>query len=428
MPRTRIIAFGLTGIVVLAAILVLTGVLPGLKSRPPPPFTLTLWGPRNETEVWQAIGRAYREELASATIEYVWKDGETYEAELLDALAAGRGPDIFLIGDAALGRYRDKIVALAEGEFGYRSSGLRRIFADGVTDAIADSDGALAGTPLFLDTLALFYNRDHLNAANIPNPPETWEELAQQASTLTRLSSVGGIQRSGAALGTTSNIAHAAEIVAALVYQSGSSIVDPQSQRSALGKPAETALTFYASFSNPSKKSYSWNAFFPSSLAAFAAGETSLVIGYAADVPTVAAQNPQLNFDTAPLPRLTEAASPVSVGRFDVAVVSRTVKEREQAWRFLLWLQSKDAQKIYADAAGLPSARRDLVGVKPVRSYLQPFYDQVLSARTLPIAPGGSLPRILDAMIDGVATRRFSVEEAVARASRELDDALRTPL
>lgn len=422
MNRVQLLIFGTIGLLVVIALALATGVIPGLKEQAPAPFTLTVWGPRNDPELWQTIAQAYRQEaVESATIEYARKDPGTYEAELVNALAAGRGPDIFLATDAMLERHRDKISPLAEGALGYRRQDLRRAFADGVVGALLTDDGSLLGTPLSLDTLALFYNRDRFNAANLPQPPETWEALTDQVRTLTRLSAVGGIQRSGAALGTAANVDHAGDILAALIYQSGGTFIDPGG-RSDIDNPLTLkALAFYTSFAEPTKNAYSWNAFFQPSLRAFAAGETAMAVGYAADVPIVAAANPQLNFDTAPFPQPSAADTPVTLGRLGLAVVSRTSGEQEQTWRFLLWLQGRDTQKVYADAVGLPSARRDLVSSKPPRSYLQPFYDQVLTAKTLPPALAGSLGRILGDMIGGVATRRFSAEQAANRASVEIN-------
>lgn len=422
MNRVQIIIFGAIGAITLVALLLVTGVLPGFKERAPDPFTLTVWGFRDAREIWEPIAMTYRDKVEpSATIGYVKKNPATYDIELLDALAAGRGPDIFLLTDVMLVNYQDKTISLPDGSPGYEKKSFKNLFADGVVSAITDASNALAGTPLSFDVLALFYNRDHLNAANIPTPPQTWEELVEQLPALTKLSTVGGIQRSGIALGTSVNVDHAADILSALIYQSGGTFVDSSGQHGEINSPAViSSLVFYTSFANPAKKTYSWNSFFDSSLRSFANGDTSIAIGYAADAQAIAARNPQLNFDVAPLPRPIRAKTPATLGRLDVAVVSRTSREREQAWRFLLWLQSRDIQKTYIDTVGLPPARRDLTRSKPPREYLTPFYDQVLLARTLPLAIGGSLERILGDMIDAVADRRFSIDQAVARATEQI--------
>ncbi len=426
MSRPQLIIFGAIGVIVLIALLTITGVLPGFKERPPDPFTLIIWGPEDEPALWETIGQTYNEEMAqSATIEYVKKDPKTYELELLNALAAGRGPDVFFLEDTTLKSYRDKISPLPEGSLGYQKKDIKNAFADGAANVITDDSGALLATPLSLDTLALFYNKDYLNAANIPAPPQTWEELMDQVRMLTKLSAVGGIQRSAIALGTAANIAHAADIFAALIYQSGGTFVDPTGERSAINGPAAiSALAFYTSFSDSTRKTYTWNAFFEPSLQAFAKGDTAMAIGYAADVPGVAAENPQLNFDVAPLPQAKGIKTPTTLGRMRLLAIPRTSANKEQAWRFLLWLQSKDIQKTYADAVGLPSARRDLVAAKAPREYLLTFYDQVLSAKTLPVPLGSSLSGVLSDMIDAVSARRLGLEQVIDRAENEIKQLL----
>lgn len=426
MSRPQFIIFGVIGVIVLIAVLLITGVLPGLKERAPEPFTLTIWGSGDEPELWQTIGQTYHEEAApSATIEYVKKNPQTYEIELLNALAAGRGPDVIFLEDTTLRNYQDKISALPEGSLDYQKKDIKNAFVDGAVNIITDGSGALLATPLSFDTLALFYNRDYLNAANIPLPPATWEELTDQVRILTKLSPVGGIQRSAIALGTGTNVDHAADILAALIYQAGGTFTDPAATQGTLdGPPTVSALSFYTSFANSTKKTYTWNAFFERSLGAFANGDTAMAIGYAKDVPTVASANPQLNFDVAPLPHPTETKTSAAFGRMRLLGVSRTSSQKEQAWRLLLWLQSKSIQKTYADATGLPSARRDLIDSKPPREYLIPFYDQVLRAKTLPAPLGASLERILGDMIDAVVNRRLNVEQAVGRARTEINSVL----
>ncbi len=423
MNRPQFIIFGAIGVITLVAILLTTGIVPGLKERPPELFTLSIWGSEDEPELWQTIGQTYHEEVSpSATVEYIKKDPQTYETELLNALAAGRGPDVFLLEDTTLKNYQDKIYPLPDGSLDYQERDLKNVFADGALNAITDDSGALLATPLSLDTLALFYNRDYLNAANIPLPPATWEELVDQARILTKLSSVGGIQRSAIALGTATNVEHAADILAALIYQSGGAFISPAGTESALDGPtAVSALSFYTAFANSTRKTYTWNAFFESSLRAFARGDTAMAIGYAADIAALATENPQLNFDVAPLPQSRDAKTPVTLGRIRLLAIPRTSGNKEQAWRFLLWLQSKEIQKTYTDAVGLPSARRDLIRSKPPQEYLATFYDQVLSAKTLPIALGDSLSSILRDTIESVTNRRFSVDAAISRAVAEIN-------
>lgn len=426
--KAQLIIFGSTGFIVVLALLIITGVLPGFKPREPSPFTLLIWGFEDPPEIWQAIANDYSENaVRSATVEYVKKNRETYESELINALASGQGPDIFILKDSWLEKHKDKIAPLPDGELGYRKQDLKTAFADGLAAAIVGEKNELLGVPLAFDTLALFYNRDLFNSANIPSPPEAWDDIADQSKRLTKLSEVGGIRRSGVALGTAANMEHASDILLALIYQSGGNVLDPESKKSAIKNPAtESSLAFYTAFADSTKKTYSWNSFFDDSLAAFAKGETAMAFGYSRDVLKIIALNPHLNFDAAPLPQPKNLKNRVTVGRFDLLAVSRISEERTNAWNFLLWLKNKDAEKIYIDAAGLPPARRDLVASKPPRDYLIPFYNQVLPARAIPIRGGDSLLQIINDMIDSTANRKFTVQQSIERAEARIDDLINT--
>ena len=429
MSRFQLIVYGAIGVIVLGLLLVLTGVIPGLRNRGPAPFTLTVWGIGDDALVWQRLGDTYQKTvLEAATIRYVRKNPASYEAELVNALASGQSPDIFVLEDAWLEKHRDKIKPLPSGTAGYLRETIKATFPDSISSAIVTDKGELLGTPLVFDTLALFYNRDYLNSANFPNPPQTWGELLEQLKILTTYTEGGTIKRSGIALGTASNVQNAADILLLLMYQSGGRAIETAKRESAIQSPAtESALTFYTSFSNPIARTYSWNGAFPLSLEAFAKGDAAMVIGYARDAKRIQALNPQLNFDIAPIPQLdaAEDANRVNYGRFSIFAVSRLSKNVEESWKFLVWLQGREPQKTYSDAVELPPARRELAVSQPPREQLVPFYRQILSARILPAAGGGRLTGIINAMIGAAVNRQLTVSQAISRADQEFNELLR---
>lgn len=428
MKKAQLLIFGVIALAVLIALGLLTGIIPGIRETGPQAqsFTLEIWGAGDPPELWQEITSAYQQKAArGATIKFQAKDPERYETELVNALASGTGPDIFFLPDEWIEKHGDKIRPLTDNTLGYQQKNLNAVFADGLVRAMAGPTGELLGVPLAFDTLALFYNRDYFNSANIPQPPDTWEALVENVKQLTRYTEVGAIRRSGVALGRATNVEHAADILSVLLYQNGATMIDEARRVSTLsqGRTREI-IAFLTAFTDPTKKTYSWNAGFGNSLEAFSRGETAMVFGYARDVKRIAVLNPQLNFAAAALPQPAGAEVQVHYGRFSLLTVSRLSKNAEQAWRFLLWLQSKDIQKTYGDTLGLPPARRDLAKSKAPREYLVTFYDQVLSARTLPILGNGWLPPILDDMIESVANRRFSIDQAVSRAASEINTRL----
>ena len=78
MNKAQLIIFGSIGAIVVLALAVILGVLPGLKERPVRNFSLEIWGTEDSREIWDAIINRFREEVAKgAEIKYVKKAPRT---------------------------------------------------------------------------------------------------------------------------------------------------------------------------------------------------------------------------------------------------------------------------------------------------------------------------------------------------------------
>lgn len=295
MNRVQLIIFGVIGVIIFIALLIVMGVIPGIRPRPPEEVTLVVWGFEDE-DLWREIANRYREELEYVTISYQQKSPESYEAELLNALASGKGPDIFALKNTEISGHRDKISPLPQNALSYRVRDFKNSFFDAAALDLVTQEGDIIGLPLAVDTLALFYNRDFFNSANVASPPRTWSELVDAVGRLTLYNEAGIITRSGAAIGTAANVEYAVDILAGLMMQSGVDLVDRETRVSKLAGdgfgagaegPAGSALNFYTSFADSVRRSYTWSSFFPNSLSAFAQGRTAMAFGYAVDVPSV---------------------------------------------------------------------------------------------------------------------------------------------
>ena len=99
------------GFVALIAVLVFSGVLPGYKnqgSQKGPVVSVALWGtlPRGQiNEIISAINR----ENKSYKIEYIEIPPSSYENEVVNALASGKGPDFWIISQDMILKNKDKI-------------------------------------------------------------------------------------------------------------------------------------------------------------------------------------------------------------------------------------------------------------------------------------------------------------------------------
>ncbi|MDP3740903.1 MAG: extracellular solute-binding protein, partial [bacterium] len=221
-----------------------------------PRVELTWWKPFAELNEIQPILEEFRKAYPNVQINFVGKNVDTYEDELIDALASGTGPDIFSIHNDWLPKHKDKMAPAPAKTLGLRE--YLESFVEVVSSDLTSEDQIYA-VPLSVDVLALYYNKDILAGSGIVRPPATWEELVNMTPKLTRQDKFGNFERSAIALGTSDNINRAPDILGLLMLQNGVVLYSPdrkfatfdQTLRDEAGNqynPAETALEFYTQF------------------------------------------------------------------------------------------------------------------------------------------------------------------------------------
>ena len=106
-----------------------------------------------------------------------------YPQQVAAALAAGQGPDVVQLFYGWLPTWQraGNVVPLPEEHFDYAA--LDEEFAPLVQ--AAKIDGVWYGLPTAVRSLALFYNLDKLQAAGFDGPPATWDEFVEMAKALT---------------------------------------------------------------------------------------------------------------------------------------------------------------------------------------------------------------------------------------------------
>lgn len=401
---------------VVLAVLLVTGAISPFEEEPIS-GSLVVWDVAGREELDEFFS-LIRGQYPSIDISYETKNPSTYERELIDALAAGVGPDIFTLPSEKFSLHKNKIAPLR----GSSAEALVELYPDAAKILVDDSRGIL-GIPWYLDSLALFYNSDHLNAANIPIPPATWEGVAEAVKKLTRVSPIGTIQRAGIALGLVDNVEHGTDIISALLIQAGHKIYDPKTGEITLGQDAGTSaaspVRFYADFADPKSAYYTWNSLMPNSKDAFAAERVSLYIGYAADIPRILEANAHLNFGVSFLPQLVPGERR-SHARFEFFAVSRTSKNQELAWSVLSLFMDQASANELRSRTNLPPAHRQLSTAEPPHKSLAPFYSQILAARSWEIPDYGAVRAIFSEMVLAVL-RGDAPQSAVGAADQKLE-------
>lgn len=430
MTRSQIIFFSAIGGVIVLIALLFIGILPGRRSvgPPPKPVTLTFWGVFDTAKTYAPLIQSYQKSYPHITIVYVEKPAAIYENDLLQALARGEGPDIFMMHSRWLGRWQDKIAPAPETY--YTPQTFDQAFADvASTDLVRD--GNVWALPFSIDTLALFYNRDLFNNARIVEPPKTWEDFSDAVRTLTRRDTAGNITLAGAALGAAGNVNRAADILTLLMLQSGSTVTDPKTGRSALQDsvvfrgekifPGKRALEFLTDFANPARPVYTWNRRQHNSIDAFIEGKTAMMLNYAYQIPTIKERAPQLRFAVAPAPQAKTRDLDVTFANYWAYAVNKTSPNAGTAWHFLASSAQKDALKTYLAATGRASARRDLLPEQFSDPLVGPFANQVLVARSYWAVDNFVVEKSFEDMIESVVKGDKTMDRAIQEAAQKIN-------
>lgn len=393
-------------------------------------ITLEFWGTYDNYNVYEALIEAYQKENKNITIKYVQKSFADYEKELLNALAAGKGPDIFSVHQTWLPKYGDKISPMPQTKEFITPKVFQDTFVDVVYQDFVDND-KIYGIPFYVDTLALYYNKDFFNSAGIPSPPTNWDEFLDDVELLTKKDQWGNIERSGIAMGTAQNINRSTDILTLLMLQTGAQMVDSSHSRATFNQtsyleggafnPGRDALRFYTDFSNPTKRVYCWNRETPYSIDAFYEGKTAMMINYSYNIITIRAKSPYLNFGVAPIPQIKDRKFDVNYANYWAQTVSKGSKNPAEAWKFLLYLVRQDNLKKYLEKAKRPTSRRDLVEWQKSDPDLGIFANSALSARSWYQVDSQAIEQIFADMIESIVLGAATLDQAINKAADQVN-------
>ena len=306
----------------------------------------------------------------------------------------------------------------------------RDIFVDVAFQDFVDEDGIYA-IPFYVDTLALYYNKDFFNSAAIPMPPATWDEFLNDVEKLTKRDKWGNIERAGIAMGTAENINRSTDILSLLMLQTGAEMTDEAHTKAAFNqvtylegqsfRPGTDALRFYTDFSNPTKRIYSWNRQMPYSIDAFYQGKAATMINYSHRINTIKSRSPYLNFGIASVPQIKDRKFDVNYANYWGQAVSKKSRYPEAAWKLILYLARKENVKMYLQAAKRPTSRRDLIQWQKDATNLDVFASQALSAKSWYQADSSAIERIFADMIESVVLGAATVEQAINKTADQVN-------
>ncbi len=433
--RNRVIAAVFVGVILAIVVFSFFGDEEGRRER----VNLEVWGIFGSANAYQEMINAYEDSLPlhapDTNVEYRKVDAanlKEYRNKVRTAIAEGNGPDIYAIHNTWLPMERKFLEPaneyFTEGEnvASFMSKYPDVVRFDFARNNTATGEEAVYALPLYLDTLALYYNEAFFNSHNLLNPPETWEEFADYSNRMKVLNEDGSVAVSGAALGGT-NVNRAVDIISLLMLQSGArmntdsgrpNFAEPVNTESGAVVPAQNALQFYLSFSDQSSENYTWNPEEKNSLSAFVNENAVMMFNYSHQMERIEEENDNLDFKVAKMPQPKEVEQPVNYANYWGLGVSRATENPEQAWDFVKHVTTEEsANRRYLEAENLPPALKSLASEYEGNV----FAEQAPTARSWLKPQAIQTDAIMKETIDNIIAGDSSVNSALDEAQNRID-------
>ncbi len=414
-------------------VLVFSGAIPiGNDEEAGAQGTVTLWGTVKSSVIGPLI-EEFNSVNQNFVVKYKQKSPDTFDQDLLEALASGEGPDLIFLPDDLAYHYANRIYPIPFESFPLAS--FKNNFA-GVGEVFLTGEGILA-FPLTIDPLVMYYNRNILDAEGIVYPPTDWDTFTALVPKLTKKDEANRITKSAVALGHFSNITHAKDILAALFMQGGSGIV--KEEAGIFSSALETSnskfslasfLKFYTDFADPNREVYSWNKSLPNSSDAFSREDVAFYFGYGSELAALVNKNPNHNFFVSTFPQIAKSKLGGSNLKATMAHVSGiAIMESSQnfdaAFAAAGLLSSGNFASDFASLTGTVPARRDLLDIKQTDAFNPVFYNSAIYAKSWLDPSPKDTDDIWRRMIDSVLSNSNTPEGSISDASNRLGILLR---
>lgn len=406
-------------------VLVFSGAIPiGSNDNSPGGLgAVVLWG-TVKAQVMAPLLEDFNNSNPTFVVKYVEKRTDTFDKDLLEALAGGTGPDMFFLPDNLAFHYANKIVTIPYQS--YPLSAFKNNFAS-AGEVFLNSRGTLA-FPLSVDPLMMYYNRSIFNANGVVLPPVFWDEVLALVPTLDKRNDANSLIKSAVALGQFSNINNAKDLLATLFMQAGNPIVSEKEgvfsstlSTSNTNYSLDSILKFYTDFANPNSPAYSWNRSFSNSSDAFSQENLALYFGFASELASLINKNPNQDFLMAPIPQIKNSNFKVTTARVLGLAILSSSKNLNTALTAAGLLTAGDFALRFAIATGTAPARRDLLAVPQTDAYAPIFYNSALYTKSWLDPSPKDTNDIFRGMIDGVLSNATNASQAVKDASSKLD-------
>lgn len=323
---------------------------------------LNYWGIWEESGVMEGVIADFEAKNPNIKINYKKNSQENYKARLQNKLSKTEVegetdiPDIFRIHQSWIPMFNNDLAIVP-------TETATKIGLD--TDFYKTYRSLKIGAnykaiPLMYDGLALFYNKNLIEAAGV-GAPTTWNDLRIAAEKVAKKEEYGGkITIAGVALGSVDNVDHWSDIVGLMLKQGG---VNPLNSTD--DEKIKSVLVYYSLY----RTQYNlWDDTWPASTIAFANGNLGFYFAPSWRTFNLKEINANLAYEIVPVPQLeVEDGTKTNVNwsSYWVEGVNANSKYQKEAFKFLEYLSSVEGlQKMFT----LGSQIRDFGPISPRKS------------------------------------------------------------
>lgn len=390
---------------------------PNSNNNPSAPVTLQWWGVFLDASTVQPLIDEYNADNPNVKIQYVnkWPGGNRDGAESqyyasLDAVLKENNPlalpDIFMVDNTMVGYYENQTTPAPSSVIS--ATEVATNFYPIVSNNLVKA-GQVRGLPLWVDTLAIVYNRNLLLQAGRQTVPTEWTEFKNLSQQLTTV--VGTDRILGFAAGTTANTSFGTDLLQLLFLQDGISLTDSTGRPNfANNAAAVNTLSFFKGFAGTGGSWTAANA--DNDALAFMKGKLAMLVAPSWRVNDFldinSSQSLGLNIGVSKMPQISGSAE-INWGSYWANVVSSKRPNSVEAWKFIKWLteptqlrklRTADAQKgrSFSFIYPRPDMRAEIEA--NAGQYLQPYISAVSSATSWYMGDGVKLRAALAELIE----------------------------
>lgn len=384
--------------------------------------SVMIWGTLEARAMREVLEKIENVDKDFQVVAYEEKDPDSFDGELLNAIAEDRPPDLVVIQHDVLVKHRAKLYPISYETITERS--FRDTYVDGA-EIFMRPDG-IYGIPFAVDPLVMYWNRDIFSTSGVAEPPRTWEEFVSVTTpAVTKKDSRLNISQSSVAFGEYNNVTHAKKVLSMLFLQAGTDIIEESNDQYVvtLGDnpggglpPAQAALDFYTQFASPANQNYSWSRSLSRDTLQFLAGELGLYFAPGSEYANIKAQNPNLNFDVTRVPQGAGTTVERNYGTFYAFAIPKTADNIQGAYKAAQVIASPEYSDMLVTALLLAPVHRSLISRGTGDRVREVLYESALISRGWLDPDPEETERIYEIMIEDVTSGRSRVGAAIGDA------------